>query len=83
MAEASTNTWSLAGLKNAISGNKDNVSQEEKNQAAIHAAVREETKLKEERGESTSGWRSKVSLDVGRTVGLGIPITRLCGCGFR
>ncbi|KAF8594801.1 hypothetical protein BDV93DRAFT_501730 [Ceratobasidium sp. AG-I] len=62
MAEASTNTWSLAGLKNAIlSGDKDNVSQEEKTQAAIHAAVREETKLKEERGESTSGWRSKIN----------------------
>lgn len=70
MAEAFTNTWSLGGLKNALMAmDKDKVSEAEKTQGAIHAAVREETKTKEERGEETSGWRSKVGSDVGLIVG--------------
>ncbi|KAG9105475.1 hypothetical protein FRC07_009257 [Ceratobasidium sp. 392] len=55
-------TWSLGGIKDALlgGGDKDKVSEQEKTQAAIHSAVREETKLKEERGEDTSGWRNKI-----------------------
>jgi hypothetical protein len=54
--------WSLGGLKDALlGGNKDKVSEEERTQATVNAALREETKLKEERGEETSGWRQKVS----------------------
>ncbi|QRV83110.1 hypothetical protein RhiJN_11126 [Ceratobasidium sp. AG-Ba] len=52
--------FSLSGLKNALLGGGDKVSEQEKTQAAIHAAVREETKLKEERGEDVGGWRSKI-----------------------
>lgn len=65
MAEAPTNTWSLGGIKDALlGGDKYKVSEAEKTQSAIHAAVREETKIKEERGEETSGWRSKVRLNM-------------------
>ncbi|KAG8685277.1 hypothetical protein FRC09_014853 [Ceratobasidium sp. 395] len=55
-------TWSLGGIKDALlgHGDKDKVSEQEKTQAAIHSAVREETKLKEERGEDTSRWRNKL-----------------------
>ncbi|ELU40507.1 hypothetical protein AG1IA_05467 [Rhizoctonia solani AG-1 IA] len=61
MAET-TSTWGLGGLKDAFMGaNKEN-STEEKNQAALNAALREETKLKEERGEATGGWRKMVRL---------------------
>ncbi|KDN39994.1 hypothetical protein RSAG8_08443, partial [Rhizoctonia solani AG-8 WAC10335] len=57
MTEA-TSTWSLGGLKDALmGGNKDNVAEQEKTQATLNAALREETNLKEERGEATSGWR--------------------------
>ena len=52
-------TWSLGGLKDSLlGGNKGKASEE--TQASVNAALREETKLKEERGESTSGWRSKI-----------------------
>ncbi|KAG8752043.1 hypothetical protein FRC12_012143, partial [Ceratobasidium sp. 428] len=52
----------LGGIKDALlgHGDKDKVSEQEKTQAAIHSAVREETKLKEERGEDTSRWRNKL-----------------------
>ncbi|KAF8756133.1 hypothetical protein RHS01_04988 [Rhizoctonia solani] len=60
MAET-TSTWGLGGLKDAfMGGNKEN-STEEKNQAALNAALREETKLKEERGEATGGWRKMIA----------------------
>ncbi|GAB1524591.1 hypothetical protein RhiTH_007745 [Rhizoctonia solani] len=60
MAET-TSTWGLGGLKDAFMGaNKEN-STEEKNQAALNAALREETKLKEERGEATGGWRKMIA----------------------
>ncbi|CAE6493402.1 unnamed protein product [Rhizoctonia solani] len=63
MTEA-TSTWSLEGLKDALmGGQKDNVSEQEKTQATLNAALREETKLKEEKGEATGGWR-KMLLDM-------------------
>ncbi|CAE6457252.1 unnamed protein product [Rhizoctonia solani] len=57
-----TGTWSLGGLKDALmGGHKDNVAEQEKTQATLNAALREETKLKEERGEATSGWRKMLA----------------------
>ncbi|CAE6428388.1 unnamed protein product [Rhizoctonia solani] len=61
MTEASS-SWSLGGLKDAImGGQKVEATEQEKNQAALNAALREETKLKEERGEATSGWRKMLA----------------------
>ncbi|KAL5639405.1 hypothetical protein ACGC1H_006795 [Rhizoctonia solani] len=61
MTEA-TGTWSLGGLKDAfLGGSKDSASEQEKTQAVLNAALREETKLKEERGEATSGWRKMLA----------------------
>ncbi|CAE6336954.1 unnamed protein product [Rhizoctonia solani] len=61
MAETAS-TWSLGGLKDALmGGNKGSATEEEKNQATLNAALREETKLKEERGEATSGWRKMLA----------------------
>jgi hypothetical protein len=62
MAETTgASSWSLEGLKDALTGgNKANATEEDKTQAALNAALREETKLKEERGEATSGWRKMV-----------------------
>ncbi|KAB5588321.1 hypothetical protein CTheo_8237 [Ceratobasidium theobromae] len=62
MAETnSTGTWSLGGIKDALlGGDKEKVAHGEKQQATVNAALREETKLKEERGEDTGGWRQKI-----------------------
>ncbi|CAE6522183.1 unnamed protein product [Rhizoctonia solani] len=61
MTEA-TGTWSLGGLKDAFMGeSKVNAPEQEKTQAALNAALREETKLKEERGEATGGWRKMIA----------------------
>ncbi|KAG8759941.1 hypothetical protein FRC11_001177 [Ceratobasidium sp. 423] len=44
-----------------MGGHKDNAAEQEKTQATLNAALREETKLKEERGEATSGWRKMLA----------------------
>ncbi|CAE6445645.1 unnamed protein product [Rhizoctonia solani] len=57
-----TGTWSLGGLKDALMGGpKDDASEPEKTQATLNAALREETRLKEERGEATGGWRKMIA----------------------
>ncbi|CCO36354.1 hypothetical protein RSOLAG1IB_08309 [Rhizoctonia solani AG-1 IB] len=63
MAETTgASSWSLEGLKDALmGGNKANATEEDKTQATLNAALREETKLKEERGEATSGWRKMLA----------------------
>lgn len=67
---SSAGNWNLSGLKDAILGGNKGKSEEE--QATINAALREETKLKEERGEETSGWRQKVCF------GFGERLSRVC-----